>query len=204
MSNVSNTLRSQAKVLRTTPEQVAIETLVKQAGMTEEEAIYAIAQDLMEKEAAAELGRKGFDVEEAAKMVKAAKINVKELANFKIQKPDMTMADVLEKAAAYIDSLEQNISELESETVQLATDLGKMAADLKSMPEPEVKLPKPLEKMAGVLTLQEIEDIKAWEAMNPHLLDKIAIATDEPWGLGKPTGKPGAEPMDPLTAWLSS
>lgn len=192
MSNVATILREKAAELRLTPESVAIDML-KEAGLSEEDARFEVLQTLMEKEALSGLTDKGIDMEAAVKLVKAANINVRELTNITIEPEIDPMAEVLEKAAAYIDTLEAQVASIETQNSKLNEDLEKMAAEA---PAAEPELPGSLGKLAsaGAFTNEDLEELKR---VNPEVLTKVASVMEEPWGLGSPAGmaRPQTDPL---------
>ncbi|MGN6514653.1 MAG: hypothetical protein ACTHLR_02295 [Rhizomicrobium sp.] len=199
MSNVANILRNKAAELRITPESIAIQML-KEAGLSEQDARYEVAQTLMEKEALSALTDKGIDMEEAVKLVKAANINVRELANIKLESETNPTADILEKAAAYIETLEARVTVVETDNAQLVDDLEK-AASASTQIEAQPQLPERLNKMAAIGAFTN-EDLAELKKINPEILTKVASAYEEPWGLGGPAGAARPDAVDPLTAWL--
>lgn len=196
MSNVATTLREKAADLRMTPESVAI-GMLKEAGLSEEEARIQVAQTLMEKEAFTTLTNRGIDMEEAVKMVKAANINVRELANFKIEPEVNPEADLMDKAAAYIEALESQIEAMTIEQARLYDDLEKMASEA-TVQEPA--LPEAISKLASSAAFTN-EDLAALKSMNPDTLTKVASVIGEPWGLGAPSGVAHVE-TDPLLDFI--
>jgi hypothetical protein len=201
MSNVANILRKQAEDLRITPETVAVQML-KEAGMSEDDARFEVAQAIMEKEAASALMSKGVDYDEAVRLVKAANINLRELENVKLDVEDNTIAETLEKAASYVEKLETHADSLEQENDALRADLEKMAEELGQarMNGSAPTMPSTITKLAsvGAFTRADLEEL---ERINPNVLDKVASAFEEPWGFGTPSGMAHVE-SDPLTEWL--
>lgn len=193
MSNVATILRNKAAELRTTPESVAIDML-KEAGLSEQDARYEVTQALMEKEALSTLTDKGIDMEEAVRLVKAANINVRELTNIAIEPEVDPMAELLEKAAAYIETLEGVGAAVEAKNAELLEDLHKMASEA-AAPAP-AELPGNLNKMASVGAFTN-EDLEQLRSINPEVLEKVASAMEEPWGLGAPVGfaRPQTDPL---------
>jgi|HigsolmetaAR202D_1030399.scaffolds.fasta_scaffold12955_2 hypothetical protein len=201
MSNVAQTLREQAAELRLTPESVAIEML-KEAGLSEEDARFEVLQTLMEKEALSALTDKGIDMEEAVKLVKAANINVRELTNITLEPETNPTADLLEKAATYIEALEGRVAELETENAKLYEDLEKAVTEASAAKEEEPELPESLSKLASVGAFTN-EDLAELKRLNPEVLTKVASVADEPWSLGAPAGV--ARPQtDPLLEFILS
>jgi tRNA U34 5-carboxymethylaminomethyl modifying enzyme MnmG/GidA len=200
MSNVATILRNKAAELRITPESVAVQML-KEAGLSEQDAKYEVAQTLMEKEALSALTDKGIDIEEAVKLVKAANINVRELTNITFESESNPTAEILEKAAAYIETLESRVSTIEADNAQLIEDLEKAASEAAVHLE-QPRLPDRLNKMASIGAFSN-EDLEELKKISPEVLTKVASAYEEPWGLGGPAGA-SADQVDPLTAWLMS
>jgi hypothetical protein len=203
MSNVANILRKQAEDLRVTPETVAVQML-KEAGMSEDDARYEVAQAIMEKEAASALTSKGVDYDEAVKLVKAANINVRELKNVKVDVEENTMAETLEKAASYVEKLETHADALEQENDALRADLEKMAEELSraQLNGNAPAMPSTITKLAsvGAFTRADLEEL---EKMDARVLDKVASAFEEPWGFGTPSGMAHQE-SDPLMDFILS
>jgi ribosomal protein S13 len=204
MSNVSIILLDHAKALTQTEESVAV-ALLKQAGLTEEDAKFEVAQALMEKEATSALTMKGVDYDEAVKLVKAANIDVRTLSDFQVEDEVPALASVLEKAASYISELEAYVAVLEAEKVSLETDLEKAASEYVAVTEASAKqtLPDGLSKLASVGAFTN-EDLAELTAMSPHVLSKVAAAVEEPWSMGKAAGQNRMESVDPFTAFLMS
>ena len=198
MSNVGKTLRETAAELRLTPEAVAI-GMLKEAGLSEEEARFQVAQELMEKEAVSSLTDRGIDIEEAVKLVKAANINVRELEHIRFEPESDSIVDTLEKAAEYIEKLEGYVAQLEVDNSSLSQDLEKAASQVSPV---EVQLPGTLNKMASVGAFTS-EDLEQLRSMNPELLTKVASAIEEPWGIGAPAGMPRPQ-TDPLLEFILS
>ena len=172
-------LERAAEIRQSSPELVAIEHL-KQAGLDDTEARYAVAQDRMEKVAHSELTYKGIDAEEAVRLVKAANINVRELQSFSLVSEEEILADMLEKAAAYIEAKDEEILAL-TEKVEA---LEKTAS---AAPRQEPALPEQITKLAGVGALT-FEDIEALKSVPVETLTKVASVIDQPWEMGKAAG----------------
>lgn len=122
MNKVASILLERAAELRqSTPEVIAL-AMLKQAGMSDEDARYAVAQDSMEKVASMELTYQGIDAESAAQLVKAANIDVRTLSNVILVTEEESMAELLEKAAGYISLQAEQIEALElgSEAIRAA------------------------------------------------------------------------------------
>lgn len=199
MSNIAQILRGKANDLRTTPEGVAVE-LLKKAGMSEQDARYEVAQTVMEKQALSSLVDRGVDVEQAVKLVKAANVNVRELTTFTLaEKEENPVADILEKTANYVEALEKQIADLEVERASLYEDIEKMAQETERLQEEQ---PESLTKIASVGSFTN-EDLEELRRINPQVLNKVASAMEEPWGLGGPVGV--ARPQtDPLLEFMLS
>ena len=193
MDKVASILLERATEIRqASPELVAIEHL-KQAGVDETEARYAVAQDRLEKVAHAELTYKGIDAEEAVRLVKAANINVRELESLSLVSDEEVLAEVLEKAAAYIDAKNCHIEALEQRVADLekaAAEIEKSAAEAVAAAEArrdEPALPEQITKLAGVGALT-FDDIEALKAVPAETLTKVASVIDQPWEMGKAAG----------------
>jgi hypothetical protein len=163
---------------------------------------------MMEKEAARGLMDRGVDVHEAVKLVKAAGINIRELTSFDVAtfaQDDSTDADLLVKAAEYIEALE-------AETVALSSRAEKLALEKKAAEEYASGLmseDKFVEKQAaekhisrlnqsGAFTYEDLEQLKQ---VSPDVLQKVASIADSIPSLGSGSGIPGTS-GDPLLAFL--
>lgn len=189
MNKVANALLVKAAELReSTPELVAI-GLLKKAGIEESVARTTVMQESMEKAAMESLTYSGIDAEDAVRLVKAANINIAELQGASLVTAEETLADVLEKAAAYIDSQESQINALQGRVEDL-----EHAVDVASTPQPA--LPETFTKMASVGAFT-FEDLEALKTVPQETLTKMASAFDQPWELGKAAGL-SASTGDPL------
>lgn len=194
MNNVSELLVKLASDLRTsTPELVAIDML-KQAGVDEQEARFAVAQELMEKQAFDTLTYSGIDVEKAASMVKAANINVRELEGFDVSSQEEVTADLLVKIAAYVEALEADKAELLEKLAQAPTEVIREVVREVQIEAPE--MPEPLAKLAssGNFTF---EDLEALRNVSEDTLTKLASVAEEPWAFGSGSGmaRPKTDPL---------
>ena len=185
MNDVSKLLREKAASLReSVPELVAV-GLLKQAGLSDEAARITVAQDAFEKQACNELTYKGIDMDQAVSLVKAAKINVKDLQGFSLVTEEEALADVFEKVAEYVEQLE--------------VELGKAPTEVRV----EVKapsMPEPLAKMAsiGAFTFEDLESLRN---IPTETLTKLASTMEEPWSIGHGAGAVVAK-TDPLLDFL--
>jgi len=192
MTKLSTILNQHAETIRlSTPEAVAVEHL-KQAGYSEQDARYQVAQHVMEKEAASALTMKGIDPEDAVKLVKAANINVAELANFKIEPEIDPTVELLKEAAVYVDALEAQIEGLK---LQLQKQAGEFQTKLESIENP-VQLPEQITKIASSAKFTQ-EDLDELQKVSPDVLQKVATAIEEPWGMGGGVGvaRPKTDPF---------
>jgi phage terminase large subunit-like protein len=192
MSNISTILKQHAEDLRlASPEAVAVEHL-KQAGYTEEQARYQVAQHVMEKEATAALTMKGVDHEDAVKLVKAANINVAELKAFQLDVEADPTVELLKQAADYIDALEAQIAGKDLELQKQASSYESRIDRL----EHPIQLPEQLNKFASTAKFTR-EDLEQLQRVSPEVLEKIATAVDEPWGFGSGVGvaRPKTDPF---------
>ena len=180
MNKVANALLDKAAQLRqSTPELVAI-AMLKQAGIDEETARAHVMQESMEKVAMESLTYSGIDAEDAVRLVKAANINISELQGASLVTDEEILADVLEKAAAYIESQDAQISAMSERELDL-----EKAASAAAIPEPA--LPETFTKMASIGAFT-FEDLEALKAMPSETLTKMASALDQPWEMGKAAG----------------
>lgn len=191
MNKVASILRNHAaSILQSNADIVAI-GLLKQAGMSDEDARYAVLQEGMEKSATAELTYKGIDHEEATRLVKAANINVRELTNVSLVSEEEALADVLEKAAEYIESLAARVEDLEKS----ASDLQAVVDQVETSAS-KPALPEGISKMASVGALS-FDDLEALKAIPQETLEKVASALEQPWefGAGAGTSKGFGDPL---------
>lgn len=189
MNELSQLLITKAAELQEqSPSEVAV-GLLKEAGFTEEDARSEVAQHEMEKEACTQLTMAGIDIDTAVKMVKAAGVNLKDLASYEDHGYEGNeSAELMQKAAHYIDSLEAEIAAL-----------TKSAGDNAYA---EVVLPTNITKAAsnGAFTN---EDLAALQKMDQGVLTKMASAMDQPWEMGQAVGL--ARPVtDPFLEFMLS
>lgn len=186
MDKVASILLDKASEIRqSSTDLVAIEHL-KQAGVSEEDARYAVAQDKLEKVAHEELTYKGIDAEEAARLVKAANINVRDLQSISLIQEEEILADILEKAAQYIEA---KVAEADALVARMA-DLEKTASEAVAAAIEERSapaMPEQITKLAGVGALT-FDDIEALKAIPMETLTKVASAIEQPWEMGKAAG----------------
>jgi transcriptional regulator with XRE-family HTH domain len=199
MTKLSTILKDHAETVRlATPEAVAIEHL-KQAGFSDADARYQVAQHIMEKEATSALAMKGVDHEEAVKLVKAANINVAELSNFVLEIDEDPTVELLNKTAEYIDALEAQIEGLKAEIEKQASE---HQAELIEATKQPIEIPEQLSKLASAAQFTQ-EDLEQLQKVSPAVLQKVASAMDEPWGMGNGVGM--ARPKtDPLLEFMLS
>lgn len=197
MNKVSQILIEEATGLReSTPELVAV-GILKQAGVSEEDARLVVAQDTMEKQAFSELTYRGVDAEEAAKLVKAANINVKELPGMSLETEEERLAEILEKAASFIEQQAAYIEQLE----KAASEVKSTETIVERVVEVEKpELSEPMAKMASVGAFT-FEDLEALKGMPEETLVKVANAMEEPWELGKAAGV-ARQKTDPLLEFI--
>ena len=197
MNTIQQALLECAASLRArdlTPEDIAVQTLVKQAGLSEPEARQLVARDQLEKSACAALAAKGVDHEQAARMVKAAKLDISDLVSTPTQKSN-PLAEILEKTAQHLDALEQRLAFLEDENDTLDQLQKQASVDAMTLPGPIDNLRK-----EGAFTK---EDLLQLQTMEPVLLNKIASAsTGQDWGMGSASGKMDVSTTDSFTRFL--
>ena len=196
MNKVASALMSKAAELReSTPELVAI-GLLKKAGVDEQVARSTVMQESMEKAAMESLTYSGIDAEDAVRLVKAANINVAELQGASLVTEEENLADILEKAAAYIEAQEAQISALETVKADLEVRGVELEKAASAALAPQPALPETFTKMASVGAFT-FEDLEALKAVPSETLTKMASAFDQPWELGKAAGL-SASTGDPL------
>jgi len=147
----------------------------------------------MEKEATAALAMKGVDHEEAVKLVKAANINVAELSNFSLDVSEDPTVELLKQAADYVDALEAQIEGLKLELTKQASSYEEALAKAQEVP---VELPEQITKLASSAQFTQ-EDLEELHRVSPQVLQKVASAMDEPWGMGNGVGfaRPKTDPL---------
>jgi hypothetical protein len=181
MNKVAKILIHEANELRTsTPELVAL-GLLKEAGLSDEDARFAVAQQVFEKQACEELTHSGIDMVEATKMVKAANIDVHSLESLDLTTNEERLANTLEKAAEYVVTLEARVNSLEE---QLADQIEKTAQAVEASSEQDSDVLSNLASV-GALTM---EDVAALREVPEETLVKIARAVEQPWDIGHATG----------------
>lgn len=197
MNSIQQALLDCAAVIKAqdlTPEDVAVQTLVKKAGMSEPDARRLVFQDQLEKSACAALAAKGIDHEDAVRMVKAANLDISDLilASNKTSNP---LAEILEKTAEHIDNLEQRIAYLE--------DANEVLEQLQKQAEVEnMSLPEPVDRLrqAGAFTHDDLQQLRQIE---PVLLQKIASVNESnDWSMGNASGKLDVSTEDSFTRFL--
>ena len=197
MNKTAKQLMQKAASIRAgSAELVAVEML-KQAGMAEEDARYEVLQATMEKTAAEQLTFKGVDAEEAVRMVKAANINVRELANVGLVTEEEELASSLEKAASVIEKLQDDLNAAHAQISEM-----EKSAETAQAKAAKPALPERFTKMASVGAFT-FEDLAALEAMPASVMEKVASAMDTPWEFGKAAGA-AKDQGDPLLNFLMS
>lgn len=173
--------------------QVAVE-LLKQAGLSEDQAQAEVAQMQFEKEAVEHLAMSGIDVESAVSLVKAANINVRELTGV-VDKQEAPESDLFVKVAEYVEHLEAQVKDLQDQVGELEKSASLVIQD-PSWIEPEIEVPEQFTKAAsmGVLTKSDLE---ALSKVDQNVLNKIASSMDRPWEMGAPSGivRPKSDPI---------
>lgn len=208
MSQIAEILRKKAEEFKaTSPEAIAV-GMLKQAGIDETEAKYLVAQDSMEKEAARVLMDRGVDVHEAVKLVKAAGINVRELATFDVASfgvEEVNDSELLIKAASYIEALETENAALATRTSKLSIE--KQAAEERAaglISEEQFVEKQAADKhlsrlnQSGAFTYEDLEQLKM---VSPDVLQKVASITDSVPSMGAGSGMPRSS-ADPLLDFL--
>lgn len=199
MSELSQTIKEFADKLRhSSAEEVAVD-LLKQAGVDETEARYHVAQDAMEKEAYNVLARKGVDHEDALKLIKSANIDLKSITSFSIEPVVDPMIDVLEKAASYIEFLENEIQGKDDALEKAAEEIEEVRGMIPVVGEYE---PEAIVKFASSGRFTN-EDLEALKAVPEDTLNKMASNFDEPaWSIGGASGHSDGSDLDPLARFL--
>jgi hypothetical protein len=200
MTTFANQLKSYAQGLyKESPEAVAVGILVKQAGLSEQEATDLVLTSSIEKAACDALAAKGVDNEVAANLVKIANLDISKVKSmFTLERnPALSeAADVLEKAASYVESLENQIQSMQAELIETSEELDRVSSLYK-----EAQVSDPLEKIAssGMFTQEELERARGIDA---DLLQKLASASASPWEMGGASGRADISDADPLTKFL--
>lgn len=199
---LSEFLTKQASDLRGQSVEYTAVTMLKSAGMSEDEARAEVAQKLMEKEAVSSLVANGIDYDRAVSLVKVAGVKIKDLNSFK---PEPSFEEVLasqfEKAASLAADLEAKAEQAEvamtkaAELEEQVNDLLDRKAEVRTIPEPITKLAQ-----SGEFTN---DDLEALMQLPSETLTKIASSQEQPWKMGKSAGV-AENAVDPLTAFLMS
>lgn len=207
MNKFSEFLMEKAAELSLTPEMEAVE-LLKEAGVSEEDARVQVAQMVMEKEACATLAQRGIDPEEALKLVKAADIDVSKLNNFSFDVEKGVAVTLIEKSAQYIEELHLQIQALEKAASEKDEALSETQSAFQevSLREKRIEREKNASETLGKLnrsgTLTK-EDLDQLMSVDSNVLAKVASAMDKPWDIGSGTGM--ARPKtDPLLEFILS
>lgn len=132
----------------------------------------------------ANLVQGGVNIEKAAFLAKEACLRDEKLVK------SITHTIILEKTAAYIESIE-------TENVELATKV----AEAIPAPSTKVELPEHLKKLASLGFTEE--ELAAFDSVPDNVMQKMASAASEPWELGRGVGAPVAK-MDPFLEFLMS
>jgi hypothetical protein len=200
---LSTTLLAEAGKLRDSCEEYVAVSMLKQAGLTEQDARVAVAQTLMEKEAAQHISATGIDYDEALRMVKAANINIGTLQNFAPEKtPEEKLADLLEKAASDVSDMEKKAAQTEvllEKIAALELRVKELQATIDSTPQ-VVDMPEPITKLAQSGDFTN-DDLAALMALPSDLLTKVA-SVQSPWKMGH--GSQPASSGDPFADFLLS
>jgi hypothetical protein len=193
MTKLSQILKQHAEDLRlSSPEESAVEHL-KQAGYSEKDARYQVVQHIMEKEAASVLmSMKGIDHEDAVKLVKAANINVAELANISIEVETNPTVELLKQAADYVEALETQIEGFKLDIEKQANAHQSQLDHIEAVSN----IPETLQKVASSAKFTR-EDLEQLQRVAPETLQKVASAMEEPWGMGNGVGfiRPKTDPF---------
>jgi len=189
---LSTKLQKQAKALAETSAEFVAVSMLKQAGLSEDQARMQVAQSLMEKSATESLVMSGMSEADAMGLVKSAGVQVKDLAEFSLEKTEAEVAaDFLTKAAG-------QVLELEAELEQALEKIARLEAKK----EAQVETPEYIQKLASSGDFTN-EDLEAMMKLPQETLTKVAAASEQPWTMGKAAGLKRAG-MDPLTEFLMS
>lgn len=188
---LSTKLQKQAKALAETSAEFVAVSMLKQAGLSEDQARLQVAQSLMEKSATENLVMSGMSEADAVGLVKSAGIQVKDLGEFTLDKTEAEVAaDFLVKAAG-------QVAELESELEQALEKIAQLESQSYEQETPEY-----IQKLASSGDFTH-EDLEAMMRLPQETLTKVAAASEQPWSMGKAAGAKKAG-LDPLTEWLMS
>ena len=177
------------------PNLVAVDML-KQAGMSEEDAVLEIAQQEMQKAATSGLVEKGIDYDRALEMVKSADIHVRDLPGYQREK------SVEELAWEELTKMASEVQELEAKAAERDAAMEK-AAELQVQLElrPEVTGgDEVLEKLASTQAFTH-EDLEALRKLPAETMTKVASLNEPAWSMGRPAGM-AAEAVDPILQFV--
>jgi hypothetical protein len=196
--SLSKKLLKQANEIRaSSPSLVAIDML-KQAGVAEDVARAEIAQSEMEKSAASAMSATGIDYDEALKLVKAAGVKLSDLASYQPTKSvEETLWESLTKMASEAKALEDELESIRTEALGYEArveSLEKVAERREDTTDPVARLAQ-----SGDFTNADLE---ALLTLDTETLTKVAaMADNQPWSMGRVSGKADVSAMDPLTAF---
>lgn len=208
MSALSQLFRDKAEEIRiaSSVTESAVE-FMKQAGIPEEDARILIQTQEIEKQATEALISSGVDVEEAAKLVKAANFNLKDITNYQpIVEDEHPSVELLKQAAAYIEALEADLdakaTALSVAETTLEEERGNSIEKIAELTLPNMEdLPEALQRASASGSLS-FDDLKQLKGIEPELLNKLASSFESPVGLGAGYGV-DSRTLDPLAAWLT-
>lgn len=171
------------------PALVAID-LLKEAGLSEEQAAIEIAQLEMEKTAATKMAEAGLDYDEALKMVKVSGIKIDQLEGFSIQKSTEQIAwEELTKLAS-------SAQDMEAELQALHEKVAELEAALAQVPETVQETPAAIQKLASCEAFTNA-DLEALMRLPSDTLTKVASVGEAPWKMGSAAGL-AVEALDPI------
>ena len=184
--SLSKSLQKEANRIRNqSPEIIAIDML-KQAGLSEDDARVQYAQYEMEKAAYSQLTQSGIDYDRAVELVKVAGIKVEKSDVGKSQ--DEIWAEFLEKNASEAKSLEV-------ENQKLLEKIAALEAALDQVPEAYNRTPDTITKFASTGNFTN-DDLAALMSLPSELLTKVAHTNEGPRRIGGPGGRTNT----PMTA----
>lgn len=196
---LSELLTKQANELLNSSAEVVAVGLLKQAGLTEDEARTEVAQKLMEKEATARLTESGIDYDQALQLVKAAGIKVKDLASFK---PEPTFEEVIASQFMKAASLAEQMEALLEQNEGLVEKVAELEGVIEHTPQVR-EVPDHITKLAQSGSFTN-EDLEALMSLPSETLTKVASVQEQPWKMGKSAGASSEGAQDPLLAFILS
>lgn len=200
--SLSKKLLEKAAQIRASSASLVAVDLLKQAGVSEDVARMEVAQGEMEKTAASTLSATGIDYDEALKLVKNAGVKLSEMESYAPAKSvEEELWESLTKMASEASALETELESIRTQALGYSArveSLEKVAERREDSTDPVARLAQ-----SGDFTNADLE---ALLKLGPETLTKVASMADtqQPWAMGRPTGRSIPDSVDPLEAFCNS